>query len=68
LFPSKRVRAGKLVDVVAGTVLKDQTIVITGERITSVGPERLGQGAGGRTGNRPVGPDGAARPDRRIPT
>lgn len=32
------IRAGKLVDVVAGTVLKDQTIVITGERITSVGP------------------------------
>lgn len=32
------IRAGKLVDVVAGTVLKDQAIVITGERITSVGP------------------------------
>lgn len=32
------IRAGKLVDVVAGTVLKDQTIVITGERITAVGP------------------------------
>lgn len=32
------IKAGKLVDVVAGTVLKDQTIVITGERITSVGP------------------------------
>jgi len=32
------IRAGRLVDVVAGTVLKDQTIVITGERITSVGP------------------------------
>jgi len=32
------IRAGKLVDVVAGTVLKDQTIIITGERITSVGP------------------------------
>ena len=32
------IRAGKLVDVVAGTVLKDQTIVITGERIASVGP------------------------------
>ena len=32
------IRAGKLVDVAAGTVLKDQTIVITGERITSVGP------------------------------
>lgn len=32
------IRAGKLVGVVAGTVLKDQTIVITGERITSVGP------------------------------
>jgi len=32
------IRAGKLVDVVGGTVLKDQTIIITGERITSVGP------------------------------
>lgn len=32
------IRAGKLVDVATGTVLKDQTIVITGERITSVGP------------------------------
>ena len=32
------IRAGKLVDVVSGTVLKDQTIVITGERITAVGP------------------------------
>jgi imidazolonepropionase-like amidohydrolase len=32
------IRAGKLVDVVAGSVLKDQTIIITGERITSVGP------------------------------
>src|SRR5471030_44519 len=32
------IRAGKLVDVVAGTVFKDQTIIITGERITSVGP------------------------------
>lgn len=32
------IRAGKLVDVVAGTVLKDQTIVITGERISAVGP------------------------------
>ena len=32
------VRAGKLVDVVAGSVLTDQTIIITGERITSVGP------------------------------
>ena len=32
------IKAGKLVDVVAGTVLKDQTIVIIGERITSVGP------------------------------
>ena len=32
------IRAGKLVDVVAGTVLKDQSIVITGERISAVGP------------------------------
>ncbi|MGZ5202738.1 MAG: amidohydrolase family protein, partial [Telluria sp.] len=32
------VRAGKLVDVVNGKVLADQTIVIDGERITAVGP------------------------------
>jgi imidazolonepropionase-like amidohydrolase len=32
------VRAGKLVDVVNGKVLTDQTIVIDGERITAVGP------------------------------
>lgn len=32
------IRAGQLVDVVAGKVLQDQTIVITGERITAVGP------------------------------
>ena len=32
------VRAGHLVDTVAGKVLNDQTIVITGERITEVGP------------------------------
>jgi imidazolonepropionase-like amidohydrolase len=32
------VRAGKLVDVVQGKVLADQTILITGERITAVGP------------------------------
>jgi imidazolonepropionase-like amidohydrolase len=32
------VRAGKLVDVVNGKVLIDQTIVIDGERITAVGP------------------------------
>lgn len=32
------IRAGKLVDVVAGTVLKGQSIVITGERISAVGP------------------------------
>jgi len=32
------VRAGKLVDVVAGKVLLDQTILINGERITAVGP------------------------------
>ncbi len=37
------IRAGKLVDVVSGTVLKDQTIVITGERITSVGPSASAQ-------------------------
>jgi imidazolonepropionase-like amidohydrolase len=32
------VRAGKLVDVVAGKVLENQTILISGERITAVGP------------------------------
>src|SRR5471030_275534 len=32
------VRAGKLIDVVAGKVLVDQTIVIAGERILEVGP------------------------------
>ena len=32
------IRAGKLVDVVVGKVLNDQTIVISGERITAVGP------------------------------
>jgi imidazolonepropionase-like amidohydrolase len=32
------VRAGKLVDVVAGKVLDNQTILISGERITAVGP------------------------------
>jgi imidazolonepropionase-like amidohydrolase len=32
------IRAGKLVDVVAGKVLADQTIVINGERIAAVGP------------------------------
>lgn len=32
------IRAGKLVDVVAGKVLADQTIVVTGERISTVGP------------------------------
>ena len=32
------IRAGKLIDVAAGTVLKDQTIIVTGERISSVGP------------------------------
>jgi imidazolonepropionase-like amidohydrolase len=37
------IRAGKLVDVVTGTVLMDQTIVITGERITSVGPSASAQ-------------------------
>ncbi|NYE60892.1 imidazolonepropionase-like amidohydrolase [Duganella sp. 1224] len=37
------IRAGKLVDVVAGAVLKDQTIVITGERITAVGPSASAQ-------------------------
>ncbi|GAB2878065.1 amidohydrolase family protein [Pseudoduganella ginsengisoli] len=34
----KAIKAGRLVDVAAGTVLKDQLIVITGERITAVGP------------------------------
>ena len=32
------IRAGKLVDVVAGKVLADQTIVVKGERIAAVGP------------------------------
>jgi imidazolonepropionase-like amidohydrolase len=32
------IRAGKLVDVVAGKVLQDQLIVIDGERIAAVGP------------------------------
>jgi imidazolonepropionase-like amidohydrolase len=32
------VRAGKLIDVVAGKVLENQTILISGERITAVGP------------------------------
>lgn len=32
------IRAGHLVDVVAGKVLADQTIVVSGERITAVGP------------------------------
>jgi imidazolonepropionase-like amidohydrolase len=32
------VRAGKLVDVVAGKVLDNQTILISGDRITAVGP------------------------------
>nr|WP_314544073.1 amidohydrolase family protein [uncultured Massilia sp.] len=32
------IRAGKLVDVVAGKVLADQTIVVSGERISAVGP------------------------------
>ncbi len=32
------IRAGKLVDVATGSVLKDQTIIISGERITAVGP------------------------------
>ena len=41
------IRAGKLVDVVGGTVLKDQTIVITGERITSVGPSASARIPGG---------------------
>ncbi|MCS0592428.1 amidohydrolase family protein [Massilia norwichensis] len=39
--PNERVvavRAGKLVDVVAGKVLENQTILIAGERITAVGP------------------------------
>jgi imidazolonepropionase-like amidohydrolase len=32
------IRAGRLVDVVAGRVLLDQTILVSGERITAVGP------------------------------
>jgi imidazolonepropionase-like amidohydrolase len=32
------IRAGKLVDVVAGKVLNDQTILVSNERITAVGP------------------------------
>jgi imidazolonepropionase-like amidohydrolase len=32
------IRAGKLVDVVSGKVLADQTIVVSGERIMAVGP------------------------------
>jgi imidazolonepropionase-like amidohydrolase len=32
------IRAGRLVDVAKGEVLKDQTILINGERIASVGP------------------------------
>jgi imidazolonepropionase-like amidohydrolase len=32
------IRAGRLVDVVAGKVLSDQTIVVSGERIAAVGP------------------------------
>jgi imidazolonepropionase-like amidohydrolase len=32
------IRAGKLVDVIGGKVLQDQSIVINGERIVSVGP------------------------------
>jgi imidazolonepropionase-like amidohydrolase len=32
------IHAGRLVDVVSGTVLLDQTILVSGERITAVGP------------------------------
>ncbi|MFK3737662.1 metal-dependent hydrolase family protein [Massilia sp. TN1-12] len=32
------IRAGKLVDVVAGKVLADQTIIVSGQRISAVGP------------------------------
>ena len=32
------IHAGKLVDVVNGRVLLDQTILVNGERITAVGP------------------------------
>ena len=35
------VRAGKLVDVVAGKTLLDQIILIRGERISAVGPAAL---------------------------
>lgn len=34
-----RIRAGQLVDVVAGEVLRDQLLVVRGERIESVGPD-----------------------------
>lgn len=37
------IRAGKLVDVLAGKVLNDQTILIEGERIASVGPTATAQ-------------------------
>lgn len=37
------IKAGRLLDTVSGKVLRDQTIVITGERITSVGKLRLDQ-------------------------
>jgi imidazolonepropionase-like amidohydrolase len=32
------IRAGRLIDVVGGKVLADQTILVSGERITAVGP------------------------------
>jgi len=32
------IRAGKLIDVVGGKVLADQTILVSGDRITAVGP------------------------------
>ena len=37
------IRAGKLIDVLMGRVLLDQTIVISGERIKSVGPTATAQ-------------------------
>jgi imidazolonepropionase-like amidohydrolase len=37
------IRAGKLLDVVAGKVLSDQTIVVSDQRITSVGPTASAQ-------------------------
>jgi imidazolonepropionase-like amidohydrolase len=37
------IRAGKLLDVVSGKVLSDQTIIVSDERITAVGPSASAQ-------------------------